>query len=84
MGSARTTQRAAADGAEQAADLGQRSGAEPEEDGEDDQQDGDEVERVHRPIVAQVAEWCLNAPDAVAGAFGGARAGAEGRRVSRP
>ena len=43
----------AADRTQQAAHLGQRAGAEPEDDGKDDHQDGHEVQRVHRPIVAQ-------------------------------
>ena len=46
-------ERPAGQRAEEAADLGQGAGLEPEDDGDHDEQDRHEVERVHGPIVAQ-------------------------------
>ena len=42
-----------ADGPDEAADLGDGAGTESQERPDDDQQDRDQVQRVHRPIVAQ-------------------------------
>ena len=53
-----------ADGPDEAPDLGERAGTESEKRSDDDQQDRDQVQRVHRPIVAQEPDsrcpgpWC--------------------------
>ena len=55
-GEAEDGERGAADGPDEATDLREGARAAAEERADDDQQDRDQVERVHRPIVAQAPD----------------------------